>query len=413
MRFIILSFTIGLIGSGGLMAEPASLTGFVQGLYGGKLQQRKLTQSDYSASELRLQMKLESHAGDADLFGKVDFVYDDVTQPQYQWELREAYLKYTLFSSLDFKVGRQILTWGTGDLIFINDLFAKDYESFFSGRDDEYLKAPQTAVRGELYTKAGNFALIWTPRFTPNRIPTGERFSYYNPMMGDFASGPPYFSAPLPDNRWENSEVAARYQKAISGVSLEVYGYRGFFKNPLGFDPMAMMPFYPRLNAAGASLRGQIAGGIGWIEGGYYYSRDDRDGDNPMVPNSSMLGLVGFERQVATDLTANLQYQADYMQKYDSYEKSFMGTDKRDKLRSLLTSRITRNFKMETIQLSSFVFWSPSDQDVYYRFAIVYKYNDAVTLTAGGNIFDGKKKYTDFGAFALNDNLYAKMTYGF
>ena len=146
-------------------------------------------------------MRLESHAGDADFFSKVDFTYDDVTQPQYQWELREAYLKYTLFKRLDFKVGRQILTWGTGDLIFINDLFAKDYESFFSGRDDEYLKAPQTALRSELYTKVGTLSLVWTPRFTPNRIPNGERFSYYNPMVGDFVGGPPFFSAPLPDTR--------------------------------------------------------------------------------------------------------------------------------------------------------------------------------------------------------------------
>ena len=125
------------------------------------------------------------------------------------------------------------------------------------------------------------------------------------------------------------------------------------------------------------------------------------------------MGLAGFEKQIATDLTANLQYQAEYMEHYGDYEKTLMGPDKRDKVRSLITSRMTRNFRMETIQLSSFVFWSPSDQDVYYRFALVYKYNDAVTLTAGGNIFDGKKKFTDFGAFALNDNLYAKMTYGF
>jgi len=412
-RLLVSQIIISLLLTSGLMADQVALSGFAQGLFGGKLQQTKLTPSDYSASEFRLQLRLESHAGDADFFSKTDFVYDNVTQPNYQWELREAYLKYTLFKRLDFKVGRQILTWGTGDLIFINDLFAKDYESFFSGRDDEYLKAPQTSVRTELYAGGSTFSLVWTPRFTPNRIPTGERFSYYNPMVGDYVGGPPYFSAPLPENRWENSELAARLQKSIGKFTVELYGYRGFYKNPLGFNPALMMPYYPKLSAYGASLRGQMLGGIGWAEGGYYDSREDRKGTNPFIPNSSVLGLAGFERQIATDLTANLQYQAEYMERYQDYEKTLAGPDKRDKVRSLITSRITRNFRMETIQLSSFVFWSPSDQDVYYRFAVVYKYNDAVTLTAGGNIFDGKKKFTDFGAFALNDNLYAKMTYGF
>jgi hypothetical protein len=413
LRLFVIQIIIGLLLASGLMADQVALSGFAQGLFGGKLQQHKLTPSDYSASEFRLQMRLEAHAGDADFFSKVDFVQDNVTEPKSQWELREAYLKYTLFKRLDFKVGRQILTWGTGDLIFINDLFAKDYESFFSGRDDEYLKAPQTAIRSELYTKAGTLSLVWTPRFTPNRIPNGDRFSYYNPMVGDLVGGPPFFSAPLPAERWENSELAARFQKGLGKVTLELYGYRGFYKNPVGFDPIQMLPYYPKLSAYGTSLRGQLAGGIGWIEGGYYDSREDRNGTNPMIPNSSILCLAGFERQVATDLTANLQYQAEYMEHYKDYEKTLVGPDKRDRVRSLITSRITRNFRMETIQLSSFVFWSPSDQDVYYRFALVYKYNDAVTLTAGGNVFDGKKKFTDFGAFALNDNLYAKMTYGF
>ncbi|MFW6031595.1 MAG: hypothetical protein ACOC9T_03300, partial [Myxococcota bacterium] len=31
---------------------------------------------------------------------------------------------------------------GTGDLVFLNDLFPKDWRSFLLGRDLDYLKAP-------------------------------------------------------------------------------------------------------------------------------------------------------------------------------------------------------------------------------------------------------------------------------
>jgi hypothetical protein len=194
---------------------------------------------------------------------------------------------------------------------------------------------------------------------------------------------------------------------------MALYAYRGFYKNPVGVDVQTMMPYYPELNIYGASARGQVAGGILWIEGGYFHSREDENGDNPAVPNSMATGMIGYERQVATNFTANLQYQAEYMLDYDSYEATLMGPDKEDEVRSLITSRLTRTFRLETVIASSFIFWSPSDEDVYWRFSLDYKYNDALTLTLGGNIFDGKKKFTDFGAFELNDNLYAKLTYGF
>ncbi len=48
---------------------------------------------------------------------------------------------------VNLKIGRQVFTWGTGDYLFINDLFPKDYESFYIGRDDEYLKRPSEAVK--------------------------------------------------------------------------------------------------------------------------------------------------------------------------------------------------------------------------------------------------------------------------
>ena len=67
----------------------------------------------------------------------------------------------------------------------------------------------------------------------------------------------------------------------------------------------------------------------------------------------------------------------------------------------------------ETIKLSGFVFYSPTDEDLYARASVEYKQSDELTLTAGANIFDGKYEATDFGQFDKNDNAYLKVTYGF
>lgn len=419
---ILLPITIAI----GVKAE-LYMDGFMQGLYGGRIDNNNPTATEYSASETRLQLRMENYSDKGEFFGRLDFTYDGAFEPEYDWELREGYFKFRLGNNFDFKVGRQILTWGTGDLIFINDVFAKDYQSFFVGRDDQYLKAPQNAIRMEYYSPIGSFSAVWTPRFEPNRLPTGERLSYYLPPMpaagGGFSPGMIvgtgidemfYFDPPLPEATFENSEIAARYQKQVGAFNTALYFYKGFYKNPLGFDVVNSVPVYPKLHIYGASLRGAVMGGILWLEGGYYDSRYDEDGDNPYMPNSSATGMIGFERQVATNLTANIQWQADYMLDYDIFlTQQLPGYYVRDEVKHLVTSRITKKMSSETVTLSGFVFYSPTEEDLYLRLSTAYKYTDEITLMAGTNLFDGNYPNTDFGQFALNDNIYLKLTYGF
>ncbi|MCP4685677.1 MAG: hypothetical protein GY867_09550 [bacterium] len=419
------------------LSAQVSFDGFLQGLYGGRLDQNNPTETEYTASETRMQLRAEHFGESAEFFGRLDFVYDGALDSEYDWELREGYMKFRLGNNFDLKIGRQILTWGTGDLIFINDMFAKDYRSFFVGRDDQYLKAPQNALRVEWYNSLGNLSVVWSPRFEPNRLPDGRRLSYYTPfgpfgtmlnepmIVGTGTGHSYYFDPPTPESKFKNSEIALRFNRSIAGYNTSLYFYHGFYKNPMGAEQVGVMvwpaqpspvysPVYPRLNVYGASLRGMPFGGVLWLEGGYLDSRDDPDGDNPMMPNSSVTGMIGFERQIATNLTANVQWQADYMMDYGLFSaRQQPGVFIRDEVRHLVTSRITKLLLDENLNLSGFVFYSPTDEDSYIRYSASYKYTDEITLTAGGNVFTGKHPNTEFGQFRHNDNVYAKMTYGF
>lgn len=397
------------------VGAETNISGFMQGLYGGGLDNNNPTESELTASEARLQIRLESFGDRSEFFGRLDFTYDEFNDPLTDLELREGFIKFSIGQNLDLQVGRQIVTWGTGDLIFINDLFAKDYRSFFIGRDDQYLKAPHNALRMTLYTNSGNFTLVYSPRFTPNRIPTGDRLSYYNPLAGDIVGGTGYiFEPPLPSAKFKNGEFALRFSRYFGSADFALYGYHGFYKNPVAIDAVTMTPYYPKLNAIGASLRMPLLNGIGWLETGYYNSDNDENGDEPLIPNSSLSNLVGFEKQVATNLTINFQYQNEFMLDHDAYLSTLpAGFTEMDKVYHLLTSRITKLLRMETVTLSGFVFYSPSEEDFYGRFSVSYKYTDALTLSGGANLFDGSKLYTDFGAFQKNDNIYIKLTYGY
>ncbi|MGM0381021.1 MAG: hypothetical protein ACQEP7_03460, partial [bacterium] len=83
--------------------------------------------------------------------------------------LREGSIMVPLGHSYDLTAGRQVLSWGPARYEFVNDRFSKDYRSFFLGRDLEYLKAPNDALRLAGYWDLFNFDLALMPEFEPDR----------------------------------------------------------------------------------------------------------------------------------------------------------------------------------------------------------------------------------------------------
>jgi len=105
-----------------------------------------LGEHSFLLADQRVLLKLEAHSpkGAVSLLAKPEFFYDAVDE-EFGADLREGYLDFS-HKAWDVRVGRQILTWGVGDLVFINDVFPKDYAAFFSGCPLEYLKLGVEAV---------------------------------------------------------------------------------------------------------------------------------------------------------------------------------------------------------------------------------------------------------------------------
>ena len=210
------------------------LHGFVDAR-GGARTQNDPNEKDESLAEARLQLSLE-RMGDLTTFQlRADFLYDDIPdghdidlEEGSGWiDLREAYLLASPLDTMDIKTGRQILTWGTGDMLFINDLFPKDWPSFFSGRDEEYLKAPSDALFVSLFPEFANIDVAWTPRFDSDRYINGQRISYWNPMLGGKAGRGPSATVDKPDEWIDDHELAARISRNAGGYELAAYGYSG------------------------------------------------------------------------------------------------------------------------------------------------------------------------------------------
>jgi len=396
---------------------PFGVHGFFETRAGTRVQDDDAQSKTGSIGEARFQLDLDQALDWAELRFKTDFVHDWVTN-EWDTDVREANAVLMPFDFADIKIGRQILTWGTGDLLFINDLFPKDWQSYFIGRDDEYLKAPSDAVKLSLFSDVANVNVVYTPQFDPDRFISGERLSYWNPMLGRRAGDDDRINPVEPDDWLGDDEVAVRVSRNFSGYETALYGYRGFWKTPEGFDPLGGRAVYPALSVYGASVRGAVGKGIANAEVGYYDSRDDSSGADPFVRNSECRLLVGYEQEMAQlggkDFTVGLQYYLEWMMDHDDYLRTLPpGMHARDEDRHVVTLRLTKLLMNQNLKLSLFTYVSPSDGDAHLRPKVHYKINDQWAVEAGGNIFLGRRDHTFFGQFEDNTNLYTGLRWSF
>lgn len=386
------------------------MVGFIEARQGWRLQNDPYS-DDMSISETRLQLEMTKDLGWGFLNFKGDLAGDLVTEDVYG-ELRSFNLLFSPLDNMDVRAGRQVLTWGTGDLLFINDLFPKDWVSFFIGRDDEYLKAPSDALRVSLFFDAVNIDVAYTPMANTSNYIDGTRLSYWNSNLGRTAGEDFIFPDSDRDDFPNDGEVSGRLYRRFGSTEVAMYGFYGFWKTPEGFRPESGELYYPRLVSYGASARSPLWGGIGNLEVGYYDSIEDEKGDDPLVRNSEFRFLAGFERELAKDFTGGFQYYVEWMQDYDEYEQS-VEIPTKDEFRQLLTVRLTKLMMNQNLTLSLFTYYSPTDEDVYMRPKANYKVTDQWMVEVGANIFAGSEDYTFFGQFQENTNAYAAVRWSF
>jgi len=406
-----ISRQIGFVGIIGLMMlaavawaadDNASFVGFsdiiknmdVHGFYelrGGYRLQNDPYEKDMSVMEGRFQLDLSSYNDWGDFKYKGDIWGDWVTE-EGRYDTRELWLFTRPTDFMDVKLGRQILTWGTGDLLFLNDLFPKDWQSFLIGRDTEYLKAPSDAAKFSFFNDIANVDFVYTPQFDSDRYITGDYISYWNAQLGRRAGRDAIVHSDKPDDWFTDDEFATRIYKNINNGTAT----------------------FPRLDVYGASVRGQVGKGIGNIEVAYYRSADDTSGDDPRVNNSEMRYLVGYTQEIAKDFNAGVQYYVEQMLDYGDYEDNLSGSAKaRDEFRHVVTLRLTKLLMNQNLNLSMFTFYSPSDEDAFLMPKVQYKATDNLLLEAGSNIFFGDHPHTFFAQFENNTSIYTAVRYSF
>ena len=390
--------------------EAAAWAGFIEAGLGTRLHSDPLLDERNTLEEVRWRIESEWQPGSATVSFKADAAYDGI-EAGWDAEIRDLTAAFTLAEDYDLKLGRQVQTWGTGDLLFLNDLFPKDFVSFFAGRDDEYLKAAGNAIRVTRFSEMINVDFAWTPVFEPDVYLTGERYSFFSPLAGENIAPRPPLTAVEPDEKPANGEFALRLFRTFESREIALYAYRGFFKQPTALTA-DLEPTFAPLTAVGASLRQPLGPGLLNVEGSYYRSRDDRDGSDPFVPNDQLRMLAGYEWEARPNFTVGLQYYLEWTGDYSRLiDNSSSPEFEPDEFRHLLTNRLTYRIGRDRHTLSLFTFFSPSDSDFYLRPSYSYRHSDEWSLTAGGNLFGGSDAHTFFSQLQDASNLYLRVRY--
>lgn len=390
------AFAEGLGLAGFVQAHAAARTGGVDCPAG--------TECDVPFNEQRLQLKVEgsNKAGSAGLLAKVDLMHDSALDES-DADVRELYADYNS-DRYTLRGGRQIITWGVGDLLFINDIFPKDWVAFFSGLPLEYLKLGSDAVNLDLYPGSTTITLVISD-FRADQLPDSRQFVIASP-----------FSSALPRNIEEPSglEVALKLSRQLGRWDAALYASRSHYRAPALMETATeVLGAHPRLNTLGASLSGSVANGVLNLEAGYYDSEDDRDGDDPLIENSQLRFLAGYSRQVGQDTTIGVQGFTEWMEDYGAYKRTLPGGfHERDRVRTVATLRFTQRYLHQTLTFNVFAFWGISDDDSYVIPSIRYAFTDALWAELGANVFGGSREGM-FGAMRDDSNVYLTVRLSF
>ncbi len=396
--------------------EPAGglapLTGFLEGAVGSRWDHDAAVGRYATLGEARMRLETGWENDTLQFVYKGDFLTDAIDE-EFALDVRDLSIAFSPLASLDVKLGRQVLTWGTGDLLFLNDLFPKGWVSFFAGRDDEYLKAPSNSVRLTQYNAVINIDVAWTPDFTPDDYIRGERFSYFSPFTGSIIGDQPPLLVDEPGGGIGNGEFALRLFKTVNGVEYALYGYNGYFKTPSRVVAPFRLAFAP-MSSVGASIRRPLGPGLINVEASYYLSRDDRDGTDPLINNSQVRFLTGYEWEAARNFTVGLQYYLEHIRDHDELIANSPTPEfEPPENRHTVTTRLTYRALQEKLVWSLFAFWSPNENDGYLRPIVSYRADDHWTTTVGLNVFGGREPQTFLGQFEDNSNAYLRVRYNF
>ena len=374
----------------------------VHGFIQNNSSQRVVTSSRFPSELLKLENRAQLeliHRGPKWRFhSKTDAVWDPDNRFS-RLDVREAYLTKP-GAKLDLTIGKEIITWGVGDLLFLTDVFPKDWVAFITGVPIEYLKKGSVGIKADYYTGGTILEAIWIPVFDPDTLPSGKKLAFFSP----FPEGTTVQQV-KPASTLSNSELGLRASRMIRDYDMSFYLYSGWDRRPSP-DFTASVLEYHRLGMAGLSFQGPyrdylLSGELA------YYRTEDTSGTNPAIPNPSVKWLLSLERTLKGNRVVSFQFFQELMLHHGAYLASLPPEfPQQPELETVLTARYRDTLHRETVKRTLFVLYNPTDRDYFVNAEWRQAVSDTLWYAVGLNLFGGENEWTQYGQFEKDSSLY-------
>lgn len=332
---------------------------------------------------------------------RLDAVHDEAVSRS-DLIVREAFVDWTAAPALDVKAGRQVITWGVSDYLYVNDIFPKNYDSFFTGGGFDRMKEPVDAVKALARAGAVEAELILA-RSKADTLPAPERF---------VASAPS--SSAVADDAGSQPDLAAKVSTRWAGWDVAAHAARFESREPrLFMADTRLRSDRPRTQHLGLSATGNLASGLGWAEAAVRRAAQQRDAvvDRHFLGSAAKL-IVGYSREVAADLTASAQLQLEGAMQRGRYVDSLApGIRPLRRVTSVLHLRMQGRWSNQTASAGAQAFLG-SEGDSHFNPFFAWSPADGWNLEGGANLFSGRPD-TRYGAFRNDSNAYVLGRYSF
>jgi hypothetical protein len=156
----------------------------------------------------------------------------------------------------------------------------------------------------------------------------------------------------------------------------------------------------------GASAQRGLGEGVLSLEAGFYRSEQDTTSRIASLPGSQWRFLAGYQRHLRQDLHVGVQTYNEVLPRPGA-----SGPRHQDRIRNVLSVRVTQLLQYQTWTLSTFAAYSPTDRDYFLKPEVMHKFTDHVSLSIGGHVFGGQSPMSFFGQFDKNDNVFINVRF--
>jgi len=349
--------------------------------------------------------------------GFYDFIYvlrgrDEYTREvleayEKELELKDTFVQGSLTASLDTKIGRQVVVWGTLDNLRVTDVLNPLDLRVPGLTDIDDLRLPVTMIKLDFYFGDWDLSGMVIPEIRFSKLPV---------FGSDFFPLPvPAPPEDIPDDGFQNAEYAAALIGTFSGWDLAFYGAyiyddQTYAEQVSPGSPPQLVRKHARIVMLGTASNLAVGNWLfkaeaAWLDGlkytntpGVEYSRLDLGGG---------LEYTGFH-----ETTISLEAANRHIFEYNDLLK--LPPDEIDENEFQWALRVMQDYLNDTLTFSLLVstFGIKADDGAFERLDAEYDITDAVSVR-GGVVFYQSGKKGIFKGISDSDRLFFEVKYNF